>query len=544
MEEVSDVDEVGGKLLGNAPGNALQSVYQTQLSMVQDFWRNKQIRPAMVVIWVASFGAALHSPVNTFFYLALGASPTDIGIIGSTISLGVFLNPIYGYLLDTQGPYLVLLASSFLCAAGCLIRGFATDFNMLLVGAAVLGLGASNLWTVTLSYVAAASERNKRSQVVSAYLFQVSFLMLAAKACYPPWNYVLENILGIEHKLLRYRIHMGICTVFCFFGVLQLLVSGSELKVSKDSESSKQEQRIDDRKPGAGVKTGQVLGFCLVAVALVAQSIAKTVGGGLWALVLNKHLGWESMEYGYVLFASSAISTIAIAVFPAVEARCGRFRTAGWALFLCGICVCLAFAHPQGMVADDNSHGAGSSNDGASPPRPTLRLFPTAVHIVLGMGFIALASFLEPSLKSLASLFMPQVLQGRTFGVLTLLAGLGEQVGHLGGGYLFEHGAKELPFFLHAVPTSISSAGTLPFVLVGILLMLSAVLILVVSSLLASELQLDNPDKAKASPPPTPDEAKQPKKMGADELSNEMVELLPKIDESCIRSRTANGMSQ
>jgi hypothetical protein len=45
---------------------------------------------------------------------------------------------------------------------------------MLLVGAAVLGLGASNLWTVTLSYVAAASDRTKRSEVVSAYLFQVS----------------------------------------------------------------------------------------------------------------------------------------------------------------------------------------------------------------------------------------------------------------------------------------------------------------------------------------------------------------------------------
>jgi hypothetical protein len=51
------------------------------------------------------------------------------------------------------------------------------------------------------------------------------------------------------------------------------------------------------------------------------------------------------------------------------------------------------------------------------------------LHITAAMCFVALASFLEPSLKSLASLFMPHVLQGRTFGVLTLLAGLGEQVG-------------------------------------------------------------------------------------------------------------------
>jgi hypothetical protein len=122
-------------------------------------------------------------------------------------------------------------------------------------------------------------------------------------------------------------------------------------------------------------------------------------------------------------------------------------------------------------------------------------------------------------------------------------------VGHLGGGYLFEHGAAGLPFFLHSLPPSLAEGGSLPFILVGVLLLVSSVLIFTVSSLFASELQLGGlldkaVEKAKASPPPTPDESVQPRSMGAEELSTELAELLPKIEESSVRSRAASGMTQ
>lgn len=57
--------------------------------------------------------------------------------------------------------------------AGCLIRGLATDISMVYIGYAVLGLGAANLWTTVLSYLASITDPSQRQIVVSGYLFQV-----------------------------------------------------------------------------------------------------------------------------------------------------------------------------------------------------------------------------------------------------------------------------------------------------------------------------------------------------------------------------------
>jgi len=50
---------------------------------------------------------------------SLGASDTDIGLfltIGSTMAL--FVNPIYGWMLDKYGPYWPMLLACFVCAIG------------------------------------------------------------------------------------------------------------------------------------------------------------------------------------------------------------------------------------------------------------------------------------------------------------------------------------------------------------------------------------------------------------------------------------------
>jgi hypothetical protein len=60
-----------------------------------ELWRD-DLTP-MLVIWVASFGGALHAPVSTFYYMAIGASETDLGAIGVMMSLSsLVLSPLYG----------------------------------------------------------------------------------------------------------------------------------------------------------------------------------------------------------------------------------------------------------------------------------------------------------------------------------------------------------------------------------------------------------------------------------------------------------------
>ena len=62
--------------------------------------------------------------VNTYFYLALGATEMDLGWVGFLRSLGgVFCAPVYGWVLDKYGAATAICLTSFSCAAGCLIRG-------------------------------------------------------------------------------------------------------------------------------------------------------------------------------------------------------------------------------------------------------------------------------------------------------------------------------------------------------------------------------------------------------------------------------------
>ena len=75
----------------------------------------------------------------------------------------------------------------------------------------------------------AATPRADRSAVVSGFLFQVTALRIAGKALYRPWDAaVVRGLLGVDgeddaSELLRDRITMGVCTLFCFFGVVRLL---------------------------------------------------------------------------------------------------------------------------------------------------------------------------------------------------------------------------------------------------------------------------------------------------------------------------------
>jgi hypothetical protein len=40
-----------------------------QRELLLFLWRDPRFRPPLIVIWVASFGGALHAPVTTFFCL-------------------------------------------------------------------------------------------------------------------------------------------------------------------------------------------------------------------------------------------------------------------------------------------------------------------------------------------------------------------------------------------------------------------------------------------------------------------------------------------
>ena len=173
-------------------------------------------------MYVASFGGSLHAAVTTYYYLAIGASTMDIGTLGAIMSGGALLGaPICGMALDNYGPWTPIIVTASACAVGCLWRGMASSLTSLRMGAILLGVGV-NMWTVILGHLVKSFPPNKRSEILAGFGVQIAVLQLAGKGMFPVMEYGLHHVVGIEDALLRYRIHIGMCTFFCFYGTFAL----------------------------------------------------------------------------------------------------------------------------------------------------------------------------------------------------------------------------------------------------------------------------------------------------------------------------------
>ena len=107
------------------------------------------------------------------------------------------------------------------CSLGCLWRGFAKNLTHLQMGAILNGVGV-NLWTVVLGHLVKSFPPSKRSEVLSGIGVQLAIVQIGGKALFPFVEYGLKNAAGISVDLVRYRIHMGFCTAFCFYGTVAL----------------------------------------------------------------------------------------------------------------------------------------------------------------------------------------------------------------------------------------------------------------------------------------------------------------------------------
>ena len=220
------------------PPLTLYRVALDQASVASSFLASPALRPAIITIWVASFGAALHMPCTTYYYRVVGASDVDIGAINMVATVGsLVLGPVYGHVLDTRGPFVPVVVSCAFCALGCALRGAANSVAMLYFAAFVLGIGGSNLWTTVLGLVVKRSPRANRSVAVSGYLVQVALLRLGGKLLYNPLDWALS---AFTHWTVvrRYRAIMSICTIFCFFGVFELVRSRAAIALDPEPSSA------------------------------------------------------------------------------------------------------------------------------------------------------------------------------------------------------------------------------------------------------------------------------------------------------------------
>ena len=92
-----------------------------------------------------------------------------------------------------------------------------------------------------------------RSEVLAGLSVQMTVLQLWGKGIFPIIEYILHSIINIEEELSRYRIHMGLCTFFCFYGVVALLMDRKNVRNSGDTLMSQSEKQHEQPR----VKYGQ-----------------------------------------------------------------------------------------------------------------------------------------------------------------------------------------------------------------------------------------------------------------------------------------------
>ena len=501
------------------------------------------------------------------------------------MSVGALLgSPLSGWALDTYGPWIPISVTAVCCAVGCLWRGVATSIWSLRIGAILLG-GGINLWTVVLGHLVKCFPWRMRSQVLAGFSVQMTLVQLCGKGMFPVIEYVLHSILQIEEELSRYRIHMGLCTFFCFYGVVALLVdrknvggNGGEAMISPTTQHVKYVQKQSDSLMGDDWKDDDTLPSQVAAansqtdvadvtttaiipknhdsedtstsslstfvnepedtsmirpsnniqqeatitphnkrqhlittitltIALLIQSISTTFLAVLWPLLSKDLFALSAHTFGIITFISSIVSTGAVASFPIVEGLekvGGRVRCAalgfGVGAMLCFLfCYCsfgglLLFGGVEldlrgDTLVNEVSNGSNRLLDdedasilNAEGIQQQLRSRNQLIwHAVSAILLQSALCFLEPSLKSLLSQLSFSSSKGTTrskesslgftMGYLTMLGNVGGMIGNIAGTWMYQ---------LSMEMTDVSrfgQGGSLPFLVTGVLLSLSSIMI-------------------------------------------------------------------
>jgi MFS family permease len=243
-------------------------------AVLKFFWCN--FRVVMCVVWLSAFSGALQSPVVSFFLLQLGMTPVGIGRVGFITATGaLFLGPIYGWLMDAQNPYAVVVLSTSLCGLGCLLRGIAVDPTMVYAAATVMMLGAP-MEPMVMAYICRTQHAIDRAATVAGFLAQSSALSLVGKAAYPLWDAAVRDGLAIQDTMLRYRLVLASCIAPCVAGFVLLAALWTRQRRSLVSLTQATHANRQHR-PAPVV-------FGLVASAIIFKQFAIITTNVLWPL--------------------------------------------------------------------------------------------------------------------------------------------------------------------------------------------------------------------------------------------------------------------
>lgn len=399
----------------------------------------------MVALWASDFGGSIHGPATTYFFLMLGATPMDIGILefGRRFS-SIFLSPVYGRFVDRNGLYWPLLFCVSMCGTGCILRGTARDVWHLFLAQLVVGAGGGAQWTMTKGFIAGHLEDSQRSLVVVGLRVQMTVLSFSG-LLYPVLDWILKDVVGLEDQLLRYRGVIATCSIFCWLGIAILGCGSKDTKIPpalKSAASSGVAPDVSRASQCSQLFRGGrrfAAASCIVGAVVCGQSMAMT----LWPIYIKHNFGWEAKAFAYLGTAHKVLLTACLTGYnSAAGSRFGQSLCLQ-ALTGAALATLAAFA----VVG----HGRG---DGVAP----------AAHAVLSVVCLACLWSLASGAEAAASLCVAGDAQGWAMGFLNSAASLGYLCGSLLGPLLWTwslDGGESLGPL---------GRGRMPFAVIGLLL--------------------------------------------------------------------------
>ena len=473
-------------------------IVEQQLAEAKRFWRNKQIRTALIVPWAEAYTGSFIMPVFAYFMQGLGLSATQMGQLRATqLALNATSAPFVGFLLDRHGPWMGIALPSSLCAIGCALRACASGFASLFTASIFSGLSGAKI-DMAMAHLSRHSPPMRRTLAVSAAKVQIQCLTLLGMLSFTPLDALLRWLLPeAQFGMMRFRVHISLCTIGCGFGVLVLLLAKDAISYEAATDASSgeatravraktedDEEALDpaERAPvcrksteGVGISvdpsptqspsvdlsplsatarddsqsSSRLAALCPCAlssggmppavllfafIGLFFASMFRDLLRITWPLFIKQHFAWSEREYGLLLPLQQAFA-FCLAATPWLHERLGSSASMGLLGGGSTLAYAIAFTMQRAI--------------------PGIK----ALHVVFALLADAANSAFELILVAIASIFVPPDAQGRLFALLAIMRYAGSFGGNLVGTYLYQLSAgwEDAPLIIGggALPTTL-----------------------------------------------------------------------------------------
>lgn len=360
----------------------------------------KSLISLVLILFLSEFvrGAYLASFLPTYSVEKLGLSTAAVGIaVSAHYVTDTFGKSLIGWLLDRFSFRLVVITGMLISLVGLILTPYVHYTWMLIVTAALYGVGVSPIWIVCLSSV----DKDQRAAQMGI-LYSLWLVGLGAGP-------VVINFFMDKGYTISFNILLGVWILACLLSFFTSYQKAAVLKMEPIGKQVKMLiKRLKLMKP------------------LLPGMILQTMAAGMLVPILplfaTEHLGLTYSQYSYVIIAGGACTVLGLVPMGKLSDRLGRkwFLVIGFA----GFAVSLIFL-------------------------TTVKSFVLGVvwAIILGISYSAVL----PAWNALLSYQVPEEQKGLGWGVFSSIEGLGILIGPVLGGWFadFQYGTT-LTFLISA----------------------------------------------------------------------------------------------